>query len=65
MKTRADALATLKHAILMGLSERAHLTKIQAGVQGDMVVEDIFNALLQPHYRWIFTLLAESPEDSK
>lgn len=47
----SDAKATLESAIISGLSERAHITKLNAD-KTEILVEDIISAIFAPHFRW-------------
>jgi hypothetical protein len=46
-----DAVATLRSAVLDGLTKRAHLTGLRAGRESDMMLADIVETLLEPPLR--------------
>jgi hypothetical protein len=49
---RYDFEATLRFAVLNGLSKRAHLTGLRASPEMDMVIQDVIEELFVPHLRW-------------
>jgi hypothetical protein len=54
-----DAHATLRHAIIKGLSEHANITGMQSGPKTDIIIKDLEKSLLDQSTIWALKMLAD------
>lgn len=60
----ADAIETLRFAVLLAVAKRAHLTGLRAGPETDMIVSDIMETLSDRSIRWAFRAISEESDDA-
>ena len=55
----ADPIETLRFAVLLAVTKRAHLTGLRAGPETDMIVSDIVETLTDRSLGWALRVVGE------
>jgi hypothetical protein len=56
---QADAIATIKSAVIDAFTERCQLTGMRAGPAADILLDNILKALTAPDIRWALGVLSQ------
>jgi hypothetical protein len=55
----ADAIETLRFAVLLAVTKRAHLTGLRAGPETEMIVSDIVETVTDRSIGWALRAIGE------